>query len=238
MSRVRKPGTYMNTANHDSSVTGPSKMVQIHSENEDYHKANSLASWLFKKYDMQYKTFQGKSKARKDELRAEYVADTGNTLKNMHLAKNAWELEYDLGRFLKAQTRDYKIALDEIRSGQKQSHWIWYIFPQLKGLGMSEMSKYYGIFDLDEAKEYMDDPVLEKRLVEISEALLALESNDPTEVMGYPDDLKLQSCMTLFKAAAPEKSVFQDVLDKFFDGAEDENTLRLLGKESEEKTEI
>ena len=137
-------------------------------------------------------------------------------------------MNYDLSRFLKAQGRDYETALAEIRSGRKRSHWIWYIFPQLKGLGFSTLSYHYGIDDIGEAKAYMEDAVLRERLLEISGALLTLSSSDATAVMGFPDDLKLRSCMTLFREAAPEETVFQHVLDKFFGGRGDEITLRLL----------
>ena len=134
---------------------------------------------------------------------------------------------FDLDRFKKAQERDYQIALQEIRSGHKQSHWIWYIFPQLKELGYSSTAKYYGL-TADEAKAYIADSVLRERLVEISEALLNLESNDATDVMGYPDDLKLRSCMTLFSEIAPEIQTFQKVLNKFYSGNKDQKTLELL----------
>ena len=135
---------------------------------------------------------------------------------------------YNLSRFLKAQEEDYERALAEIRAGRKRSHWIWYIFPQLNGLGFSHMAHYYGIDGIGEAKAYMKDPVLSARLIEISEALLNLRSSDPGAVMGYPDDLKLRSSMTLFHAAAPEVPVFPQVLEKFFGGEEDEITLRML----------
>lgn len=137
---------------------------------------------------------------------------------------------YDLNRFLKAQEQSYETALSEIRSGQKQSHWIWYIFPQVKGLGFSYTSEFYGIDGLDEAKAYMGNGLLRKRLVETSEALLSLESSDAGYVMGYPDDLKLRSSMTLFAEASPETEVFQKVLDKFFGGKKDQKTLDLLGQ--------
>ena len=137
-------------------------------------------------------------------------------------------MNYDLSRFVKAQKLDYETALAEIRAGRKRSHWIWFIFPQLKGLGFSTMADYYGIDGIGEAKAYMEDPVLSARLVEISEALLTLQSSDPRAVMGSPDDMKLRSCMTLFHAAAPEVAVFQKVLEKFFGGREDEITLRML----------
>ena len=137
---------------------------------------------------------------------------------------------YDLDRFIKAQEQAYEQALSEIRSGHKRSHWIWYIFPQIKGLGFSFASEYYGIDGLGEARAYMENPILRKRLLEISEALLDLPSSDAGEVMGYPDDLKLRSSMTLFAEASPEYSVFQKVLDKFFDGDRDNKTLELIKK--------
>ena len=137
---------------------------------------------------------------------------------------------YHLERFLTAQERDYATALREIRSGRKRSHWIWYIFPQLKDLGYSETANYYGIKDLDEAKAYLSEPTLRTRLIEISEALLSLRMNDPETVMGHPDDLKLRSSMTLFAAADPEEPVFGQVLDKFFHGRPDQRTLDLIGK--------
>ena len=115
----------------------------------------------------------------------------------------------------------------EIRSGRKCSHWIWYIFPQIQGLGFSSTAQYYAIENLEEAKAYLADPVLRERLLEISNALLALDSCDPSEVMGYPDDLKLRSSMTLFSLAEPECTVFRNVLDKFYGGREDERTIDL-----------
>ena len=135
---------------------------------------------------------------------------------------------YDLQRFLDAQEQDYEQALSEIRSGRKRSHWIWYIFPQLKALGFSSTAKYYGIADLEEAKAYLAEPTLRARLLEISGALLTLSENDPGRVMGYPDDLKLRSSMTLFAAADPAEPVFRQVLDKFFSGKPDTKTLDLL----------
>ncbi len=123
----------------------------------------------------------------------------------------------DLQRFLKAQEYDYDTALAEIRSGHKRSHWIWYIFPQIAGLGFSSTAEYYAIRDRAEAEDYIADPVLSQRLVEISNALLDLDSDDPTDVMGYPDDLKLKSSMTLFLLVS-DNPVFQKVLDKFYGG--------------------
>jgi len=143
-------------------------------------------------------------------------------------------MTYDLERFLKAQERDYNTALSEIKSGRKRSHWVWYIFPQIRGLGFSSTVQFYAIQDLGEAQAYMKDPVLRERLLEISSALLMLSSSDPTEVMGYPDDLKLRSSMTLFMAAAPEETVFQKVLDKYFGGKPDDRTLQILKQEKME----
>lgn len=133
-----------------------------------------------------------------------------------------------LDRFLKAQAGSYDAALSEIRAGHKRSHWIWYIFPQIQGLGFSSTAQYYAISDLEEAKAYLREPTLRAHLLEISEALLTLSSSDPTEVMGWPDDLKLRSSMTLFAEAEPECDVFQKVLDKFYGGAKDRRTLDIL----------
>ncbi len=141
---------------------------------------------------------------------------------------------YDLARFVKAQEGPfgYDRALAEIRAGRKRSHWIWYIFPQLRPLGYSDTALYYGISGLKEARAYLAHPVLGPRLREISAALLELESSDPLAVMGSPDDRKLRSCMTLFLAADPEAQVFRQVLDKFYAGRPDGRTLDLLGQKN------
>lgn len=133
----------------------------------------------------------------------------------------------DLSRFHRAQARDYDTALAEIRSGRKRSHWMWYIFPQIAGLGFSSTAAFYAIRDLDEARAYLADPVLRGRLLEISGALLELPGSDPGAVMGYPDDLKLRSSMTLFALAEPDCPVFPAVLDKFYGGRRDERTVAL-----------
>ena len=143
-----------------------------------------------------------------------------------------YDVNYDLDRFRRAQRGSYDEALSEIRAGRKNGHWMWYVFPQLSGLGMSATSLYYGIRSLGEARAYFDDPVLGARLREISEALLELSTSDASAVFWYPDDLKLRSCMTLFAAAAPECETFSLVLSKFFDGKPDEATLRLLSQEN------
>lgn len=133
-----------------------------------------------------------------------------------------------LDRFLIAQENSYDTALREIRAGKKRSHWMWYIFPQIAGLGMSYTAQLYSIRDLEEAREYISEPTLGRRLIEISRALTALDCSDPTAVMGYPDDLKLRSCMTLFECVSDDP-VFGAVLDKFYGGKRDERTLSLLG---------
>lgn len=133
-----------------------------------------------------------------------------------------------LERFLDAQKNTYETALGEIRAGCKRSHWMWYIFPQVRGLGRSGTAQYYAIRDLDEAKAYLQEPTLRRRLLEVSQALLELETGDASRVMGWPDDLKLKSSMTLFDAAEPECRVFQGVLDKYFHGEKDQKTLEIL----------
>lgn len=133
-----------------------------------------------------------------------------------------------LDRFLTAQEHSYDTALREIKSGRKRSHWMWYIFPQIAGLGMSSTAQYYSIADIEEAREYIAHPVLGARLIEISRALLTLGSSDATAVMGYPDDLKLRSSMTLFAQVSGDP-VFSAVIDKFYGGSPDTRTMRILG---------
>lgn len=133
-----------------------------------------------------------------------------------------------LERFKKAQENDYSIALNEIKSGRKRSHWMWYIFPQVAGLGMTETSRHYAIKDMREATDYLLDTELGLRLVTICNALLKLETNDPYAIFGSPDDLKLKSSMTLFDAVPATFPVFSEVLDKFYAGERDLRTLELL----------
>ena len=137
-------------------------------------------------------------------------------------------MAYDLSRFIEAQQRDYAIALAEIRAGRKQSHWMWYIFPQLKGLGRSLTSEYYGIDGLGEATAFLKDAYLGHNLREISSELLGISDKDARQVFGSPDDLKLRSSMTLFAHAGQENTIFRDVIEAYFDGREDQRTLRLL----------
>ncbi|UOQ99695.1 DUF1810 domain-containing protein [Hymenobacter sp. 5317J-9] len=136
--------------------------------------------------------------------------------------------ENSLQRFLDAQATNYHDALAEIKSGRKRSHWMWYVFPQIQGLGLSETARFYALQDRAEAAAYLQHPVLGSRLVEISQALLELKSNDAHGVLGSPDDMKLKSSMTLF-AALRASPVFQRVLDKFYAGEPDSKTLRIIG---------
>jgi uncharacterized protein (DUF1810 family) len=136
-----------------------------------------------------------------------------------------------LQRFIDAQKTDYEIALSEIKSGRKHSHWMWYIFPQIHGLGFSETSKFYALKSVDEAKEYLSHPVLGKRLIEISKALLDLPSVNAHSIFGSPDDVKLKSSMTLFASLPNADPVFQSVLEKFFYGGKDDKTLKIINEE-------
>ncbi|WP_161867132.1 DUF1810 domain-containing protein [Pseudomonas yangonensis] len=135
---------------------------------------------------------------------------------------------FDLARFVEAQQRDYQQALDELRAGAKRSHWIWYVFPQLRGLGRSEMAEHYGISGLDEARAYLAHPLLGPRLEDCARALLSHRGRPVRQIMGSPDDLKLRSSMTLFQAAAPKQPLFAEVLQAFYDGEQDAATLRRL----------
>jgi uncharacterized protein (DUF1810 family) len=135
---------------------------------------------------------------------------------------------YNLNRFLEAQESTYQTALAEIRNGRKRSHWMWFIFPQVAGLGFSETSQFYAIKTIAEANAYLNHPVLGKRLVEISEALLTIDGKTANQIFGSPDDMKLKSSMTLFAAVSDENSVFRKVLKKYFNSQEDAKTLQLI----------
>ncbi len=135
---------------------------------------------------------------------------------------------FNLSRFLEAQEDDYSRALAELSAGEKTSHWMWYIFPQLDGLGGSSMSKRYAIKSIEEAKAYLAHPVLGLRLLECAGTLVALEGRTAFEILRSPDDAKLRSCATLFASVSSAGSVFQQVIDKYYDGKPDDATLRLL----------
>ena len=135
----------------------------------------------------------------------------------------------DLQRFLSAQENDYEIALRELTEGKKRSHWIWYIFPQLRGLGRSGMAQFYGITDIDEAKAYLKNPLLNERLMACCKALLLHKNKSAFQIMGDIDSIKLKSSMTLFALASEEEnSIFQRVLQEFYDGEIDGKTLDIL----------
>lgn len=136
--------------------------------------------------------------------------------------------EYNLQRFIDAQKDTYAVALSEIKKGRKQSHWMWYIFPQVRGLGFSATSKLYGIKDIYEAEAYLQHPLLGSRLVEISKELQQLKINNAHTIFGSPDDMKLHSSMTLFSSLHNADPIFSLVLEKFFKGKKDEKTLGLL----------
>jgi uncharacterized protein (DUF1810 family) len=138
------------------------------------------------------------------------------------------ESSLGLERFLSAQASIYDQALAELRGGRKRTHWMWFIFPQIEGLGHSATSIHYSIKSQEEARAYLEHPVLGSRLRECAEALCALEGSTASDIFGFPDDLKLRSSMTLFAAVSEPASVFVRVLDKYFQGRHDDRTLQLL----------
>ncbi len=137
---------------------------------------------------------------------------------------------FDLHRFVEAQDRDYNSVLHELKSGRKRSHWIWYAFPQLAGLGSSAMSRKYAISSCEEARAYADHPVLGPRLRECTQLVLDVQGRTAEDIFPYPDDLKFRSCMTLFERCAADPALFRAALDKYFDGKPDPLTLGILGK--------
>ena len=137
---------------------------------------------------------------------------------------------YDLNRFLIAQEGVYERALAELKGGQKRTHWMWFIFPQIDGLGYSPTAMRYSIKSMEEARQYLDHAVLGKRLLECTEAVVALKGGSASEIFGYPDDLKFKSSMTLFEKITGTGSVFSFALDKYCHGERDAKTLRLLEK--------
>ena len=136
---------------------------------------------------------------------------------------------FNLDRFVSAQQSVYDRVLAELKNGKKRSHWMWYVFPQFQGLAQSNTSKYYAIKTREEAIAYLQHPVLGKRLRECTEAVINIEGKSVSEIFGYPDDLKLKSSMTLFSSVASDP-LFDRVLEKYFQGEEDEKTLQLLKK--------
>lgn len=135
---------------------------------------------------------------------------------------------FELRRFEEAQASNYADALVELGAGQKRSHWMWYVFPQVDGLGSSRMARRYAIKSRGEAEAYLAHPVLGPRLVRAAEALLGVRERTASEIMGHPDDLKLRSSMTLFAQFAGPGSVFQRVLERYYGGVPDERTLEIF----------
>lgn len=140
-------------------------------------------------------------------------------------------MKSDISRFLDAQNQVYLRALSEIMDGKKTSHWMWYIFPQLKGLGHSDTAIHYSLRDIREANEYYRHPVLGQNLIEISNAVYRIQSKTALDIFGSPDDLKLRSCMTLFSLVEGADPIFENVLTKYFGGRPDKRTLELLEKQ-------
>ncbi|MEO8577061.1 MAG: DUF1810 domain-containing protein [Gemmatimonadales bacterium] len=140
---------------------------------------------------------------------------------------------HDLGRFIEAQEPVYDHVIAEIRDGRKRTHWMWFVFPQLAGLGNSSMAARYAIRDPGEPRDYLEHPILGSRLIECAEAALAVEGRSAMEIFGTPDDLKLRSCATLFAQVSAPDSVFHRILDKYYSGEPDRRTLQLLGQHSE-----
>jgi uncharacterized protein (DUF1810 family) len=137
----------------------------------------------------------------------------------------AWELD----RFVRAQEAVYEQALRELRAGKKEGHWMWFIFPQLQGLGSSATARFYAIASTGEARAYLDHPILGPRLRQCVRVLLEIEDLTASEILGFPDALKLRSCLTLFAAVAEDDRIFQDGLARYFGGETDPATLRHIG---------
>jgi uncharacterized protein (DUF1810 family) len=135
---------------------------------------------------------------------------------------------FDLQRFVRAQEGVYETALVELQHGQKRSHWMWFVFPQIEGLGHSETARYFAVTSLEEARQYLRHPVLGRRLAECAQTLLAVSGRSASQIFGYPDDLKLKSSMTLFAQAAGPGSVYEQVLDRYFGSEADDRTLQIL----------
>ena len=144
------------------------------------------------------------------------------------MSESAHDDPFDLARFISAQQDSYDLALSEVRKGHKASHWMWYIFPQLRGLGFSSTSQLYGITGEPEARAYLAHDVLGPRLIAICEAALAVDGRSATEIFGKPDDMKLRSCATLFAQVSNANSVFHKLIAKYFDGQTDRKTIQLL----------
>ena len=137
-------------------------------------------------------------------------------------------MKYNLQRFIDAQQEYYEIAKSELSNGKKESHYMWFIFPQIQGLGHSPMAEYYAIADIDEARQYLQNSTLKSNMEELINILLNLESDNAEDIFGFPDDMKLKSSMTLFKLAEPNNERFNKILQKFYKGDLDEHTTQIL----------
>lgn len=140
----------------------------------------------------------------------------------------AGDVDYDLHRFIEAQNGIYEQALVELKTGRKRSHWMWFIFPQIAGLGTSSMAEKYAIRSAEEASAYLSDPILGSRLLRCVEAILSINDRSAHDIMGAPDDLKLRSSMTLFAAVSDHGSPFHKAIERFYDGKFDERTISIL----------
>lgn len=138
--------------------------------------------------------------------------------------------EHDLERFVTAQEPVFASVCAELAAGSKRSHWMWFIFPQLRSLGRSGTARYYGLADLAEARAYWQHPVLGKRLLQCTRLVLAVRGKSASQIFGSPDDLKLRSCMTLFQLAAPDEPAFGEVIDRYYGGEPDELTRTAVGR--------
>ncbi|WP_087002143.1 DUF1810 domain-containing protein [Rhizobium sullae] len=140
----------------------------------------------------------------------------------------AGEIDYNLERFINAQNGIYDQALEELRSGRKRSHWMWFIFPQIAGLGSSAMAERYAIRSAEEAAAYVADPILGSRLIRCVQAILSVKDRTAHDILGSPDDLKLRSSLTLFAAVSDQRSPFHEAIDRFYGGEFDERTIEIL----------
>jgi uncharacterized protein (DUF1810 family) len=162
--------------------------------------------------------------------RKDYLAKLANEAAVGKLLSSDHADPFDLRRFVDAQDRVYATVLEELRSGRKRSHWIWFVFPQLQGLGRSPTAIRYGITSLAEAKAYLDHDVLGPRLRECARAVVQISGSSADEIFGWPDDLKVRSSMTLFARATDDNADFRAVLDRFYDGVEDALTVEQLAR--------
>ncbi|MBK8464918.1 MAG: DUF1810 domain-containing protein [Chloracidobacterium sp.] len=164
---------------------------------------------------------------------AERTRNTAYRIEELRRDLESYARDNDIRRFVTAQEKVYATVLTELRSGQKKTHWMWFIFPQIDGLAMSQTSKHFAIKSVEEARRYLDHPLLGPRLIECSEAALAIKDGSAEDVFGYPDDMKLRSSMTLFSyitqpTSKEPTSVFRSVLAKYFQGKTDESTIDIL----------